>query len=146
MKTLKCLFIAFMAIGMASCSDKKSSNDSADDEEEQEEVMSQKDDPEQDDEETVKVERKAERAISDWDDLLDAYEEFIEGDYKRYIEKATSGRTDMDEYQTIVDKAQDFNSKFADTQSFGEMSDSQKERYMKIAERMYRIGQEARNK
>lgn len=76
---------------------------------------------------------------SDWDSMLDTYEEYVDK-YISCVNKAANGdMTAMAEYASLMDKAQELSNKMQGAQ--GSMSTSQWNRYMAITNKMSQAAQ-----
>lgn len=76
---------------------------------------------------------------SDWDALLDSYEDYV-GQYIAMMRKAANGdMSAMSEYPALMEKAQEYGEKLSNAQ--GTMSASQWSRYMRIHENMLKAAQ-----
>lgn len=79
---------------------------------------------------------------SDWDSLLDTYEQYVDK-YISCVKKAANGdATALVEYPSLLEKAQELSNKLQDAQ--GNMSSSQLDRYMQITNKMAQAAQEMR--
>lgn len=86
--------------------------------------------------ETVTLDESAATAVtdSDWDSVLDAYEECVD-EYIAMVRKAASGdMTALSDYAEFAEKAQNLNEKIAGAKEG--LSPAQQKRYMKILKKM----------
>lgn len=78
----------------------------------------------------------------DWDALLNSYESYVDK-YISYMKKAANGdMSALSEYPSLMQKAQDYNSKLQNAQ--GMMSSSQWARYNRITMKMAKAAEEMR--
>ena len=76
----------------------------------------------------------------DWDALLNSYEQYV-NKYISLVKKASNGdMSAMAEYPALLEKAEDISSRLDDAK--GDMSASQKARYLKITNKMAKAAQQ----
>ena len=73
-------------------------------------------------------------ASTDWNKLLDEYEQYVDQYIKTYKKAMNGDMTAMVEYAKLLKKAQNLSDKIEKAK--GEISDSQLQRYIKIAKKL----------